>query len=321
MKLIHLSDPHTLLRKPIARTDDILAKQWDKWTQVLFTCRHNYAELIVAGDFFDTPKSWELLLSMSKLIVEWEDVTISSVFGQHDTYLRSRRTRDRTALGILGKLGLINILDDKPRVCRDPNDLPGVYGWATHIYGASDGQPVPEVEQFEKTYNVLVTHKGISDAPLWPGHDCTLAEQFLVDNPSYDLILAGDIHKKFAISVKGPRGPRWILNTGPLVRKTADPHIISHAPCVFLIDTCKREVSEIPIDHDPPEAVLTREHLVDKNIASEASEIVVAPEEDDSEIEISLADAIWEVVSRSNDVPERVLDKLADLISGKPLEV
>jgi DNA repair exonuclease SbcCD nuclease subunit len=119
------------------------------------------------------------------------------------------------------------------------------------IYGCHIGQEVPEVVDHE-WLNILVIHAPISDDHPYAKYN---AEEFLKEHSDYDLILCGDIHKKFVIEKEG----RIICNTGPMIRKTVKEW--EHAPCYFEYDTTDRTLIECEIPHEPAEDVLSHEHI------------------------------------------------------------
>jgi len=254
MKIILLSDCHIMAHNPVARLDDAHEVSIRKFRYVLEKAFNLDGIVLTAGDMFDRPRSWYLLPEMVDLLKNYKGVEVYSIFGQHDQYFYSHETRHTTNLGILAEMELVTILDGK-------SQLKMKYGekkvW---IYGAGEGEKVPEVEKKgEEDINILVIHDDISDRPLWLGHDYIQAKRFLLRYGDFHLILCGDIHRKFMIEMEG----RIILNSGPMMRKTAD--LWEHEPGFFVYHTHneKRKISWNEIPHSPPEEVLTREHLDD----------------------------------------------------------
>lgn len=221
------------------------------------------AIVLQAGDFFDVPRSWFLCERWIKFFAKWNAVVeIMAVFGQHDTYMYSESTRHATILGILDANGLVAILDQVPRT-RDVI----LYGDSTRvdIYGASYGQPVPQVED-RKAFNVLVIHKMIVPAKAWPGQqDYIWAPRFLAESEHYDLILCGDLHQQYRFqATKQNKQLRFLVNTGCMSRHIADEYNMNHQPGFYVCDTESRELLWEAIPHQPAEEVLSRRHLEEK---------------------------------------------------------
>jgi DNA repair exonuclease SbcCD nuclease subunit len=247
MRLILLSDLHLTCNTPIARLDNIEETWKRKLGFVVRYAVENKLAIIVAGDFFDRPRDWKTLSEVIDLFDS--NPEIATVWGQHDLYLYGK-DRTTTSLGILV-------------ACDKVKEL--IQYWAgtdnemVYVYGASWGQEIP-VPDSPKDLNILVIHKSISDAPLFPGHEYTNAEMFLKSHPEYKVIVCGDIHRRFFIQKNG----RIIVNPGPLLRMEATEYNMSYEPKFAVLDTLKQSVEWIDIPHEPSEKVLTRRHIENK---------------------------------------------------------
>lgn len=246
MKLMALSDPHLLWHTPAARLDDAHAAALEKFEFVVASANELDARLLVAGDLFDKPRSWYLLpevISIVKKLV----YPIICVFGQHDQYMYSKSTRQSTNLGLLSSMGLVQVPD------------PFVTVNGVKIWGASFGEDVPRPDT-KRHKHILVIHESICNEN--PGCSYLDASQFAKDNSDYDLIVCGDIHRKFKVDIKGTT----ILNSGPLVRKDAIEYNFSHKPGYWLIETSSNKDDDFSITwyevpHKPAEEVLSRDHI------------------------------------------------------------
>jgi len=242
MKIVTLSDLHLIITNPQSRKDNLVETQFEKLIFVLDYVRKNDAILVLPGDIFDTPRSWYLLPKIAELL---QGLRVLCVYGQHDTYYYNVTTRHATILGVLDKAGLVTILGGVPLVVGD-----------IAFYGASITEPVPEIEDINQM-NVLVTHAPISDTALYSTQEYINAEKFL-DSLDFNLILCGDIHRKFIIQKEN----NIILNSGPLLRIESTEYNMKHKPGVWAIDTETRKVEFIEVPHKPSEEVLTRHHIV-----------------------------------------------------------
>lgn len=245
MKLILVSDLHLVHKNPQARTDDLVETQFKKFEFILKFARRNKAALLVAGDFFNIPRSWMLLPRVIG-VLKYYDVPVYAVYGQHDTYLYSEETRERTNLGVLAKARLVKVLDDVP-VGEDD----------ALLYGCSFGSEIPAAEVRKDLCRVLVIHAPISNRAVYPGQKFTMGDKFLKDHPEFDLVICGDIHIQFEERFKG----RFIFNTGPVVRKEATEYNFMHKPSLVLFDTETREYEWVEIPHAVAESVLDRSHI------------------------------------------------------------
>jgi DNA repair exonuclease SbcCD nuclease subunit len=309
MKFVLLSDLHLLWTNPVGRLDDVHETQKEKLRFVLGWAKDNEAVVLQAGDFFDRPRSWHLLPEVMGLLKEF-GVDVYAVFGQHDTYMYSEGTRQTTSLGILEKAGLVQVIDSVEycsflSLCNE----------IIQVCGASYGQEIPEISGLAQQ-RILVIHKSISDAPLWPGHEYSDAEGFLEKHKQFDLILCGDIHRKFFVLDKYEE--RVVCNTGCMVRKTVD--LWDHKPCFFVWDSCSDEFEEVEIPHKPPEEVMSRVHLdrqkEESRMLDEFTEMVKAGFEVGGSFEDNLA-----AFMRENKVSREVMDLISREMSveGKEL--
>ena len=254
MKLVLLSDLHLLWQNPVARLDNLVEVQFSKLLYPLDWCRNNDAILLQAGDFNDRPRSWAGLPQIITFLKGY-GVKIYCVAGQHDYYMYSEESRLSTTLGILNEIELVKILNENPVYIDYYNNK------KNHIslYGCSFGEKIPEIRD-RGDFNIFVIHAPIAENPLFPNQNYMDAKKFLKENKDYNLILCGDIHREFCIEVNG----RYIINTGCMLRKTADEYNFQHKPCFYSFDTDTKEIEKHIIPHKPAEEILSRSHIENK---------------------------------------------------------
>jgi DNA repair exonuclease SbcCD nuclease subunit len=309
MKLLLLSDGHLLWDKPQGRIDDVRETQFDKWRFILQTAALENAIILQAGDFFNRPRSWYLLPEVMYLLKEYK-VPIYCVFGQHDTYMYSEKTRRATSLGILEAADMVNILSDKPFYTAEQ--------LSAAIYGCSYGQEIPKIEPpFREFFTVLVIHAPIAEHAEWPGQNYMDAETFATSHPEYDLILCGDIHRRFCI--KWDRGAKWIVNTGPLIRKESTVYNFTHKPGFYIFDTTKNEDPKwVEIPHRPAEEVLSRAHLdYEKEGDAVLKDFISSINNPDIKEEADFIEILWSLV-RANNIKQSVIDSLSEVTGNGP---
>jgi DNA repair exonuclease SbcCD nuclease subunit len=305
MKFLLLSDLHISNKNPIGRLDDLAAVQYNKLQFIFDYAKKNDCVILQAGDFFDAPRSYYVLSEMIAFLKKYSDVEIFSIFGQHDTYMYSEETKQATNLGVLEKSGYIKILNKKAYVwdCNESGF------W--HVYGCSWGQKIPKVKMKED-FNILVIHASVAEKALWHGYDYLNAEKFLEDNENYDIILCGDIHRKFLIERKG----RYILNTGPLVRRSADEYNFSHKPCFYVYDTNCNEKKEIIIPHKSAEEILSRNHIEREKEIEIMLDDFISSIKEDFEGSVNLSDNMRKYLEK-NPISQEVKNIIARIISEK----
>jgi len=305
VKFIFLSDMHLLYQNPVGRVDNLVEEQWKKLQFVLEFAKNNDCIILQAGDFFDRPRSWQLLPITIDLLKKYQ-VRICSVYGQHDTYLYAEETRDRTNLGILQKVGLVEILTNEPVEPIKIHSQDDVF-----IYGSSFGGEIPEPSNPD-AFNILVIHAPIADLPLFFGHEITLAKKFLLTHDKYDVILCGDVHRRFSARI----GKRMIVNTGPMLRKEASEYNFSHSPEFAIYNTDIKELEWVGIPHRPAFEVLSRAHIERQNEAESLLEDFIESMKEDIEQGVSFSENL-RIFLKENRIEPLVVDCLAKIMEGK----
>lgn len=306
MKIILLSDVHMLGQNPIGRLDETAVTCLKKLEFVLKYAKKHNGIILQAGDFFDTPRNWFVMINVLELLKKYHEVDVFAVYGQHDTYMYNESTRDYTALGTLAKANWVQILGSDPVKYDD-----------FHIYGVhfSPNQKMPKIVDSD-VFNILVIHSTISDAPVFPGHQVKNAKEFLEDNSDFDVILCGDIHREF-FEIKESNSS-CICNTGPMIRKDASHYNFEHEPNFVTMDVEDGFVFDrVVIPHQPAEEVLTREHI-DTELESKEmlQEFIDTITEDQVDEGIDLIKNIHSFMKK-NKVKKPVYNILSKLMSDK----
>jgi DNA repair exonuclease SbcCD nuclease subunit len=244
MNFALISDLHLVLKNPEARLDNIVEDQFQKLEFFIQYAKEHDLIILQAGDFFDGPRSYPLLARVADTLAK-SDLKIYSVYGQHDQYMRNR---DFTSLDILKRAKLINILSDIPASIEYES-------LTVDMYGASFGEKIPK-PLYPENYNILVVHHSIAMPEADIKTEFSDAKQFFKEQNEYNLILCGDIHRKFSII----KDERYIFNTGPMIRKTAEEYNFSHKPC-FVHFNLDGTFEWIEIPHREAKFVLTRDHI------------------------------------------------------------
>lgn len=302
MNVITLSDFHLVHSNPSGRLDNLPKDQFRKLVFVLSYAHRYKCAVLQAGDFSDVPRSWYLLPRLAEIFASFPDVKWYGIFGQHDTYLYSELTRDATTLGVLNKTGLVTILENSPTIVGN-----------LRLYGCSFGMKIPKVKSKKKGFlDVLVIHENVSDKALFNRHKFKNATAFLKRHKRYDLILVGDIHRKFKVK----KGRRRLINTGPIIRTKNTDYNRTHKPGFYVWNTESNKVKWITIPHEPAEDV-----FLDKTIEFsevEQAKIITSIEEikqsDQYKVDSQLARVLIDMYDEFS-VTNEVQDFLADLLS------
>jgi len=240
MKLLLVGDVHLRFKAPVNRKDNFFEAQSRKFRWILDKALKEDALILQAGDFWNNPRPGYFLIQYYvqelRKYKEKSGKPLYSIFGQHDTFLYSERSRNATAMAILESGNLIEIL----------NEIPYNIGEEIDVYGCSYGAKIPKVQDKNK-FNILVIHKMLIEEKLWPGQQDQYAQPFLKIHPEYNLIISGDNHQDFMVSV-GKGRKRMLFNPGCIVRQTIAEK--ERIPKVVLFDTATLEFSWVLLPHE-----------------------------------------------------------------------
>ena len=306
MKLILLSDVHLSSKTPIGRLDDYRKTCLRKFEYVLKYAQKLNAMVLQAGDLFDKPRDWFILLDVIDLLKKYQ-VHFACVYGQHDTYMYSIENREYTSMGVLAKNNLVQILNQYPHNLKDQFNISGV--------SFNPDLQMPKLINKHKL-NILVAHATVSDIALYPGQQIYDAKKFLKDYP-YDLILCADIHRHFYFSDKG----RYLVNTGPMMRKEASHYNFSHEPCFYVYDTETKKLSRGKIPCEPAKKVLSRKHIESSAESDVMLQTFISAVRDDKmEVGANLVDNIHAFLKK-NKIDKSICNIIEEVMSRYDKEV
>lgn len=253
MKILLLSDTHVTDKNSFARKDNVRKTLIGKLDFIFKYATKHKTPILQAGDLSDKSRNWFVLDILIDLFNKYPKVKMFSVIGQHDSYMRSSLEDTPTTMSLLVKTNKIKILSSQPHCFNalgKGNDV--------NVYGSSWKEKIPEPKG---KINILVAHYPISKRSIYPGHKFLKPAEFALEHKNYDLILVGDVHRKFLVEVNGS----IIVNTGPMFRKEADLYNFRHKPCFYIWDSVKCAIiKKVIIPHKPANEVLTRSHIKNK---------------------------------------------------------
>jgi len=288
-----LSDPHLTWGKPISRLDDVKITGIRKFNFVLDWCSKNSAELLIPGDLTDSAHGWYLYLELVKSLLKYKVIPIV-VYGQHDMYFRTKET---TIMNALIKNNLIHLVEG--------NRLP-FYG-----YSWSDERGY-ENDDIDRKCKILLIHAPITTNQLYPNQVFMDARQFLRENKQFDLIVCGDIHRRFMVEYQG----RYIVNSGSMLRLDADEYMFEHKPGFWVYDTNKKNVDWVEIPHEEAERVLSRVHIERKKEINLMMKDFIDSISEQVDLDMDFEKNIMNFI-KSNEVDSKVQNILEEVMKGE----
>lgn len=297
--IIFVSDMHLSSGQPIARTDDAPATCIKKFRWLLQAAIQHNAVIVQAGDLFDSSRDWQMLNEVTMALREYA-VPFFTVYGQHDMYMRSKKARPYTAMGQLAAAGLVTILGTVPLLAES---------WA--LYGCSYGDQPPMPEPGDMR-NILVRHAPVHTQALFDGHEYIDAAETLKRMDGYQLILCGDIHRSFFVE----DGGRAIFNTGPMFRREASVYNFTHVPSFVVMQITGPEpgtVKWFEMPCEPPDKVLSREHIEERAARKVLSEFIEAIHVHGPLVNVSIVDRVRDALE-APDVPQPIKDLMQEVM-------
>lgn len=251
MKLLLTDDWHLRWGRPRYRVDDYTETQFGKTQFLLNKASYNDCEMVLlAGDMtenYPVPKFPHRLLQRYIALLRSYTFELITVWGQHDGNYHA--DFENTPLKVMEAAGAVTILDeDRSRIPRAhySESIPTVYG-----AGWDEAIPTPENPDH---FNILITHKMISNSDYWSGTVSYTDAQAFLDSQPYDLIVSGDNHKHFYVRAHG----KTLINCGSLMRTNIDQ--VGHQPVFYIFDTETRTFEEHKIPIRPAEEVFDLEN-------------------------------------------------------------
>jgi hypothetical protein len=220
----------------------------------------------------------------------------------------SIENREYTSMGVLAKNNLVQILNNSPHSHKDQFNISGV--------SFNPDLQIPRLINKHKL-NILVAHATVSDIALYPGQAFYDAKKFLKDYKCFDLILCADIHRHFYFSDKG----RYLVNTGPMMRKEASHYNFSHEPCFYVYDTETKKLSRGKIPCEPAKKVLSRKHIESSTEADVMLQTFISAVRDDKmEVGANLVDNIHAFLKK-NKIDKSICNIIEEVMSRYDKEV
>ena len=283
-KFVVMGDLHLAEASPRSRIDDYQETVFNKLEFIFKTADENDACILQPGDFFNQPNpSYEFFSKMVLLLKRYSEVSVFSIYGQHDL-----RYRNRTNTAIKA----LNHACDNFFILE--NNI--LYKKQYHLYGVSYGEEIPEVEYDKK--NILLIHKMIiKDKKVWAGQADYTEASGLLKKSGFGIIVSGDNHQLFTEEYKG----RKLFNCGSVMRSSISQ--VNHKPTIFLIDDNCMEEIQIPIQ--PSKKVFKLEEVERENSRSEEINSFIEGLSEQKEMGLDFEDNL-EKYCKQNNVPKEI---------------
>lgn len=236
MKLLYFTDTHIRGTTPKNRKDifiDTIEKKFIEITEIIE--KYDVDFVLHGGDLFDRPDVSIAIVSRFAKILDKIKVPIYLISGNHDIYGHNPETVNRTMLGLLDVLGIINIVNFNQKVFLEKDNIKVQLTGQPYIYDIDnpnklDGYLLKDVND-SADFSIHMVHGMLLDKPFIKGVDYTLIDD--IKDTLADITLSGHYHAGFkTANING----KYFINPGSLVRITNSLQEMERRPHAVLIE-------------------------------------------------------------------------------------
>ena len=250
MKLLFFTDTHIRGTTPKNRKDVFVDTIEAKFMEIIKLIDEYEIDFILhGGDLFDRPDVSISIVSRFAKVLGKIKIPFYLVSGNHDVYGHNPDTINRTMLGLLDVLGIINIIKPDEKILLEKDNVIVQLTGQPYIYdidGPNKLQHYSPKEIDEKAnYSIHMVHGMLLDRPFIKGVPYTLIDD--IKNTSADITLSGHYHTGFKMA---QIDDKYFINPGSMVRVTNSLKEIERKPSVVFIklsDNNIINIKEIPL--------------------------------------------------------------------------
>ncbi len=236
MKILYFTDTHIRGTTPKNRKDDYLNTLENKFLEILKIIQEKKVDFVIhGGDLFDRPDISVSVVSKFAEILNRIKVPIYMVSGNHDIYGHNPLTVNRTMVGLLDNLGIINIIDNMGKVILEKENIKVQLTGQPYIYNIDNpnNREYYLVDDIDEgiDYSIHLVHGMLLDRPFIKGIPYTLIDD--IKTTKADITLSGHYHSGFKKTIIDGK---YFINPGSIVRITNSLREMERQPQVALID-------------------------------------------------------------------------------------
>lgn len=260
LRILYFTDTHIRGTTPKNRKDDYVNTLENKFLEVLKIIEEKKVDFIIhGGDLFDRPDISVSVVSRFANILNRIKIPIYMVSGNHDIYGHNPLTVNRTMVGLLDSLGIVNIIDDLGKVILEKENIKVQLTGQPYIYNIDDpnNRKYYLVDNIDEgiDYSIHLVHGMLLDRPFIKGIPFTLIDD--IKTTKADITLSGHYHSGFKKTIiEG----KYFINPGSIVRITNSLREMERQPQVALIDLD----NEIDINFLPLLTAKSGEEVLDR---------------------------------------------------------
>jgi len=236
MRLMFFTDTHIRGTTPKNRKDNLLETLEEKFKEILNLSKDYDVDFILhGGDLFDRPDISTSIARKFALILSKFTVPIYLIPGNHDMYGHNPNTINRTMLGLLDAINIINLVGEGEIVILEKDHIKVQLTGQPYVYDIDSTANRSSYLVKDKlpgvNYSIHMVHGMLLDKPFIKGIPFTLIDD--IKSTNADITLAGHYHSGFGvINIDG----KYFINPGSVIRITNSLREIERHPKVVIID-------------------------------------------------------------------------------------
>lgn len=261
MKLLFFTDTHIRGTTPKNRKDTFIDTIEKKFIEVSdMVEEYNIDFILHGGDLFDRPDVSISIVSRFAKILNRIKVPLYLISGNHDIYGHNPNTINRTMLGLLDVLGLINIINANQKIFLEKNNVKVQLTGQPYVYDIDKPNNknyymLQEVDD-NVDFSIHMVHGMLLEKPFIKGVPYTLIDD--IKDTLADITLSGHYHAGFKTA---KLNGKYFINPGSLVRITNSIKEMERKPHVILIELNDNiYITEVPL-----KSALPGEQILDRN--------------------------------------------------------
>lgn len=263
-KLLFFTDTHYTARNPANRKDTLFLTALEKTKEIInIGIQHNVDAYLHGGDFFDSPDISDNVAGIVGEVYKEFPEKVIVIPGNHDIRNNNIISLDQTKLGLLGRLGIVKVLNYGERIILEKNGKKLQITGSPSDFGINRNKQMFILKEKDADIDIAVhmAHAMILRGDANFGDYVPINE--IQNETKADVTLSGDFHLGFeTVEYQG----KHFVNPGAMIRKYSFLEEINRTPQVALItidDNKKITVELIPLSvAKPGNEVLDRSKII-----------------------------------------------------------
>lgn len=236
MRILFLTDSHIRGTAPKNRTDDFVQTLENKFNEIVDIINDEKIDYVIhGGDLFDRPDVSIALVSKFAKILNSIKVPIYIISGNHDIFGHNPKTINRSMLGLISELNVLNIINKDQKIILENDGLKVQLTGQPYVYDMDnpDNKSAYLVKEVDGDcrFSIHIVHGMLLDKPFIKGVPYTLVDD--IKDTLADITLSGHYHSGFGIA---KLADKYFLNPGSIVRVSNSLREIKRKPKIVIID-------------------------------------------------------------------------------------